>query len=249
MTQTVFIAGGNRGIGYSLVKAYSSDHKVITSARDPDAATELNKLAENADIHVVKLDLNDEDSIKAAAVATKKITDKIDIFICNSGIADVTGSFFATPKENWTKHFQTNVLGPILLFQQFQPLMKTSDVKKVSFVSSMAGSLTYDLPFPGTAYGQSKAALNFTVINLAKELKNDGFIVIPIHPGVVTTDMNKQVSAKMMEQNPELGAVFLQLPPPITPEQCGDDIKKLMAGLKPEDSGKFWGHDGQQLPY
>jgi NAD(P)-dependent dehydrogenase (short-subunit alcohol dehydrogenase family) len=39
-------------------------------------------------------------------------------------------------------------------------------------------------PWVAPAYGASKAALNFLSTDYAKDLKSEGFIVVPLYPGV-----------------------------------------------------------------
>lgn len=67
MTQlTYFITGGNRGIGFQIVKqlAASKDDKIIAAARDISKAVELKELAEKTgNISIVTLDVSSEESI------------------------------------------------------------------------------------------------------------------------------------------------------------------------------------------
>jgi NAD(P)-dependent dehydrogenase (short-subunit alcohol dehydrogenase family) len=39
-------------------------------------------------------------------------------------------------------------------------------------------------PWKATGYGASKAALNFLTTDYAKDLKDEGFIVVALYPGV-----------------------------------------------------------------
>lgn len=53
--------------------------------------------------------------------------------------------------------------------------------------SSLVGSITYNdgrFPFKAPAYGSSKAALNFLSVDYAKHLAPEGFVVVPLSPGV-----------------------------------------------------------------
>ncbi|SCV01053.1 LAMI_0G09054g1_1 [Lachancea mirantina] len=249
--QTVFISGGNRGIGFSLVKAFAqeADTTVFTTARNPDSATELQKLSKSSgNIHIVKLDVNSEESIQAAEAAIAAITKEIDIFISNSGIADFDGYALNTKRPNWIKHYTTNTLGPILLFQALFPLIEKGKLKKAFFISSEAASFQLELPIPTAAYGQSKAALNYTVRELALDLKKDGFTIAPFHPGVVDTDMAKKGAVKLGALDPKSASLF-DPANVITPDQSASYLKKLIEGLKPEDTGKFFAYDGSEIPW
>lgn len=251
MNQTIFISGGNRGIGLALVEAYSADinNVVIATARNTAKAEQLQEVAKkNTNVHVVELDVSSEKSIKDAFAAVSKLTKVVDVFISNAGIADTPSKALELPSDNWTKHYNTNVLGPILLFQTFYPLLAASSVKKALFVSSIIGSLTFELIFPGAAYGQSKAALNYTIKEFAKDLKSEGFIIVPVHPGVVSTDMGSSIGEQVAGFVPGISE-FFDPSIVITPEKSAVDLKKLTDNLKPEDSGRFWSYDGLELAW
>ena len=58
--KTVFITGGNRGLGLEFVKQYSQlGYGVIATCRNPDEARELNDLKETSttDIKIHSLDV------------------------------------------------------------------------------------------------------------------------------------------------------------------------------------------------
>jgi len=66
--------------------------------------------------------------------------------------------------------------------------------------------------------------------SLAAELKSEGFVCIAMHPGWVKTDMGGP--------NAEL-----------TPEQSITGMRKVIDGLKPEDTGRFFRHDGATVAW
>lgn len=248
--QTIFISGGNRGIGFALVELFSKDPetKVITTSRFPESATELQELAKKtSNVQFVKLDIASEDSIKSAAAEIAKLTSHIDVYISNSAYGNLTKTS-QTSRESWLAHYSVNVLGAIQLFQELLPLVKKSDVKKVVFISSAAGTLSSDLPVPGSAYGQSKAALNFTAHDLSKELGPEGFTIVPIHPGMVSTEKGAEVGQQIVSLVPQIAEVFANIPT-LTPQECAVALQKLISNLKPEDTGKFLNYDGLVMPW
>src|SRR5262245_55765054 len=64
---TVLITGSNRGLGLEFAKQYASrGWKVIATARNPDAATELRAIAaKNRGVSVEQLDVEDVAAIKS----------------------------------------------------------------------------------------------------------------------------------------------------------------------------------------
>ena len=76
MTSSIFVVTGtSRGIGLELVRQLASKgHLVFACARNPDASEKLQKLAENENVIVIKMDNMDRESIK--------VNTKIKIFVC-----------------------------------------------------------------------------------------------------------------------------------------------------------------------
>ena len=66
-----------RGIGLQIVKQLSANAEniVVASCRNPEVAQELSALksAAGGNVHILKIELNDGESIKAAAAETSKI--------------------------------------------------------------------------------------------------------------------------------------------------------------------------------
>jgi NAD(P)-dependent dehydrogenase (short-subunit alcohol dehydrogenase family) len=84
----------------------------------------------------------------------------------------------------------------------------------------------------GTNYGyaMSKAALNIGTRIMAGYLGSIGIITVAIHPGWVRT---------------RLGGPAAEL----DPEEAASSIFKLICTLKSEDSGRFIGPDGHDIPW
>ena len=76
-------------------------------------------------------------------------------------------------------------------------------------------------------YGDSKAALNDKLRELAPAWGRAGLIAIVMHPGWVRTDMGG-ASATLSVQESVTG------------------IRKVIAGLTPAEHGRFWQWDGRE---
>lgn len=249
--QTVyFITGGNRGIGFNLVKKISERENtvVITTARNPKDATELNQLTKvNSNVHVVKLDITSKQSNLDAAEEVAKLVRGIDVFISNAAIADSYKTVLDTDEEVWTNHWKTNVLGPIFLYQAFYPLVAKGNKKEIIFVSSLAGSIGTFFNASVSAYGQSKAALNYTTKEISFELRDQGFTVVAVHPGLVSTDMGKLGQETFIKSAPELKETVEALA--ITPEASASSLLSVFDRLNTDDNGKFISYDGTELTW
>lgn len=81
--------------------------------------------------------------------------------------------------------FEVNTVGTVKLFKSTWPLLRDGDAKKFIVVSSSVGSIAAleQESFPGTAYGISKAALNWFAKKVSVEMKDEGLLVGIVHPG------------------------------------------------------------------
>jgi NAD(P)-dependent dehydrogenase (short-subunit alcohol dehydrogenase family) len=74
-SRTYFITGASRGIGLELVKQLAAKGNIIiASARNPENASELQKLVDNKKVFAVKLDVQSEESVKASVQKVNEIS-------------------------------------------------------------------------------------------------------------------------------------------------------------------------------
>jgi norsolorinic acid ketoreductase len=143
---------------------------------------------------LVKLDSSNPDDALAAIKSLKSEhgIDKLDVVIANAGISKYFGKATVTPAEEMYDHFTVNSVAPLLLFQATWPLLQLSSHPKFLGISSGAGSLTMvdQLKVENTAYGASKAALNFVTRRIHAE--NPGLTAFVINPGWLQTDVSWQ---------------------------------------------------------
>lgn len=154
----------------------------------------------------------------------------LDLLFCNAGISGkrgmAPGSFdFAS----WEEVLRVNLLGPAALAEALIENVAASERRTIAMMSSRLGSISESsgMTLP---YSTSKAALNMLVKGLAATLASRGITVVALSPGWVRTDMGGQ------------GA-------PLSPEASVRGLRKVIEGLKPADSGKFFSHDGSAIPW
>jgi len=117
----------------------------------------------------------------------------------------------------------------VAVSQALHANLKAGAGKKLAAITSGLGS-TAQNGGQRYAYRSSKAALNNAMRGLSRDWAGDGIAVGIFHPGWVKTDMGGQ------------GASF-------TPEVSVRGLRKVLGGLRREDSGKFFSHDGSQIPW
>src|SRR5690606_33584874 len=93
--KTYLITGANSGTGFEASKILlSKGAKVAMLNRNPDKTTEAisvlkQELGAAVDVHVVRMDLGEQASVRAAAEEVLKTVPRIDALICNGAIAQV----------------------------------------------------------------------------------------------------------------------------------------------------------------
>ena len=200
--KNIVITGGNRGIGYGLLKIFSDKHNVIITARD-------NKKGENAiaglghlknEISYVVMDVNNPDSVIDGADDIKQRFNSIDLLINNAGILNREYELPAieTSEESILNTFDTNTLGVLRVCKSIVPLMTNSG--RIINISSGMGQLD-DMESGSTAYRISKTALNALTKILSNELSPLGIKVNTICPGWVQTDMGGANATLTIEES------------------------------------------------
>jgi len=212
MSQKIaLVTGATRGIGLETVRQLSQQNvHVLLAGRDRAKATEaaLKLQQEGLSVEAIALDVNDANSIAAAAKDVEKKFGHLDILVNNAGILvdDVTKKSSEQTLDAWRKTFDTNVFAVVAVTQVFLPLLRKSEAGRVVNVSSILGSLTlhsdpssgiYDFKVP--AYDASKSAVNAWTVHLAHELRDTPIKVNAIHPGSVKTDMNSYGDIEVTE--------------------------------------------------
>jgi NAD(P)-dependent dehydrogenase (short-subunit alcohol dehydrogenase family) len=92
MAPAIFITGANRGLGFEFASQYVADGwRVFATCRNPDAASKLRCLAQDAGgmLNVIAMDVTDAESVRNAATQLKDVT--IDVLINSAGIAGAPG--------------------------------------------------------------------------------------------------------------------------------------------------------------
>ncbi|WP_057914958.1 SDR family oxidoreductase [Peribacillus muralis] len=187
-----FVTGGNRGIGFELVKQLAvKGFKVILSSRDPKKGYEaLEKLKDpNLDISYMMMDVDEQDSIRQSAHTVNEKYGRLDVLINNAGIyVDGDEKLITMDPSILEKTMRTNFFGPYFVIHSFIPLMEKRGYGRIINISSELGAMS-DMSVQGTgAYKLSKLALNGMTQLMATEIKGD-IKINSVDPGWVSSDM------------------------------------------------------------
>ena len=219
----VLITGANRGIGLEFARQYAADGwQVTAAAREPAKADELNGLG----VRVETLDMRD---LEAVAAFGDRIEGELDLLISNAGtwIPETADS----PEEGrqWAEMMTVNSIAPYFLARTLLRQAAAARGKLIAITSKM-GSIADNRSGGYVPYRSSKATLNMAWSCLALETRSMGITCALLHPGWVRTRMGGPTA-------------------PTAPEQSVAAMRRLIGGLGPEQSGRFFNHDGTEIPW
>ncbi|XP_016140940.1 retinol dehydrogenase 12 [Sinocyclocheilus grahami] len=203
--KTVIITGANTGIGKETARDLAKrGARVVMACRDLEKAEaarkELIEDSGNQNIVANKLDLSDTKSIRAFAELINKEEKQVNILINNAGIMMCP---YSKTADGFEMQFGVNHLGHFLLTYLLLDLLKKSAPSRIINVASVAhtwGSIHLDDInsekgySPRRAYGQSKLANILCTRSLAKRLQGSGVTVYSLHPGVVQSELFRNLS-------------------------------------------------------
>lgn len=183
---SVFITGADGGLGLSLCKIFVDKGWSVYAG-----CFTSNEAKQNEERFTrVALDVRSIDSVSEAAQTVSQNTKSLDLLINNAGINPAK---LATLEELDFELISTtldvNTIGPLRVAQQFLTLLRKGTGKRITNISSEAGTLTDCQRDAWYGYAASKAALNRTTKILRNYLKHEGFDVCAIHPGWMRSGM------------------------------------------------------------
>ncbi|CAM3366797.1 SDR family oxidoreductase [Paenibacillus taichungensis] len=201
--QVALVTGGNRGIGYELVKQLAqTGFRVLLACRDPKTGREAaQKLKEsNLDVSFLRMDVSDQDSIRKAADEVNEKYGRLDVLINNAGVYfDENKQLLTMEPELLENTMDTNFFGVYYVVRSFITLMKKQGYGRIINVSSEMGAMR-DMSSRGTgAYRVSKLAMNGLTQLLAAELQGD-IKINAVCPGWVSSDMGGPSAPKNPKQ-------------------------------------------------
>lgn len=200
VNKVVIVTGGSRGIGAEIVKTLANEnYKVIlnyNNSKEQAEKIQQELLEQGKEIEIVKADVSKKEEAKKLIQFALNKFNKIDVLINNAGISQ-EGLFTDVTEEEWQKIMNINLNSVFYCTQQALKYMIQEQQGCIINISSIWGETGASCE---VAYSATKAAINGMTKALAKEVGPSNIRVNAIAPGIIDTDMNRNLTTEELEQ-------------------------------------------------
>lgn len=187
------------------------------------------------------IDYTNEDSFAEAANLAAS-TGSLDLVIVTNGIlhdADFMPekSLKELSVEKFLRTFQVNTIVPALIAKHFLPKLNREKIAIFAALSAKVGSISDNNLGGWYAYRASKAALNMIIKNAAIEIArtHNQAIIVGLHPGTVDSPLSKP-----FHKNLPNNKLF-------SPDESVKNLLEVLRGLSPNQSGRCFAWDGEEI--
>jgi 3-oxoacyl-[acyl-carrier protein] reductase len=233
MGRVALITGASQGIGRACALRLAKDGAAVAcAARNEQKLAEVcaEIIAAGGRAATFKVDVEQEDEIKAAIKAVMGEFGKIDILVNNAGITR-DQLILRMKRADWDAVLATNLTAAYLCSQQALASMLKQRWGRIINVASIFGQIGQ----VGQAnYSASKAGLIGLTMALAREVASRNITVNAVAPGYIETAMtagiNEQMKSTVLERIP-LGRAGSDL-----------DVANAVAFLASDEAGYITGH-------
>ena len=188
---SVLINGGSRGIGAEMVELFTKNgYSVAFTYKNSEEEAKALSLKTGA--LAIKADSASEAEVISAVKIASEAFFGIDVLI-NSAAVSSFSLFTDISYEDWNKIFAVNVGGAFLYTKAVLPYMINKKHGRIINITSMWGITGSSCE---VHYSATKAALIGFTKALAKEVGPSNITVNAIAPGLINTDMNKNLSSE-----------------------------------------------------
>lgn len=186
----ILITGASRGIGREIaIKLANNGNRIIANYNKSEEQANILK-QENNNIEIYKADVSKREEVHQMVADVIQKYGKIDVLINNAGISEEK-MFIDVTDNDWNKMINNNLYSVFCTTQEVLPSMvaqKSGCIINISSIWGLVGASCESI------YSVSKAGIDAITKSLAKELGPSGIRVNSIAPGIIDTDMNKNLN-------------------------------------------------------
>jgi len=195
--KAVIVTGGSRGIGRAIVELLAAEGANVSFFfRDNAAAAAEVVAAAGARVTAEQVDIRDSTACAAAVERIGERCGRIDILVNNAGL--IRDNLLGLLEDDDIRAvLETNVGGTFNVTRAVVPHMIARRAGKIVNVSSVAGEKGGR---GQTNYAASKGAINAFTRALAVELAPRRITVNCVAPGVIETDMSREIREAAAEE-------------------------------------------------
>ena len=238
MKKTVAIIGSSGAIGNAVSDNLINDESIGIIYKFSRSMP----VKENERVKNIFLDIEDEESIKSSLDHVPSDT-KFDLVFVATGILHNDKEIFPEKSikdidiDKLKKVILVNTIGPTLIGKYFIPYLRKDEKSVFAFLSARVGSISENKLGGWYSYRASKTALNQIIKNFSIEIKrtNKNAIFVGLQPGTVKSFLSKPFERNVKEDN-----LF-------TPEYSAEKLLQVINDLSPDDSGKFFAWNGEEI--
>lgn len=246
--RVAIVTGGGRGIGRGIVQVLSREGASVVIA-DIDQENAQRTAAEiqqaGGKAVVVRVDVTDASSAAAGVAAAIEAFGRMDILVNNAGVAGEHVGGGSITADDWDACYEVNLKGSWIMSRAAVAHFKGSGGGKIVNIASIAGRRGG----AGLAhYCASKAGVISLTQSLARDLGPSNINVNAVCPGLLWTDMWRQLEAAIgHDATPEVVErrrvfdSFIAQNCPLRREQTPEDIGQAVAFFASDEARNITG--------
>ncbi len=200
MKKTIIVTGAAKGIGKAIIEGLDKNKfNIILNYNKSEK--EAQKIQENFEkegykIDIIKADVSNKKDVEKLIQYTINKYKKIDILVNNAGISQ-TKLFTEITDEDWNKMITTNLTSVFYMTREATKYMIHEKEGLIINISSIWGIIGASCE---SHYAVTKAGIDAMTKSLAKELGPSNIRINSIAPGIIETDMIKNLKSEEIEE-------------------------------------------------
>ena len=243
--QVVMITGAVTGIGHATALAFGQDGaNLVVSGRNAEAGEAVVKelRALGAEAEFVLTDVTREDDVRTLIEKTVKRFGRLDVAVNCAGTAEQPGPLVDQTVENYTKTFDTNVLGTFLGLKHE---LKVMIPQGSGSIINMSSTLGQKAALGTSIYAATKHAVEGLTKTAALEAASANVRVNAVAPGPIDTGLLDRVTGSAEKKADMVAGVPLKRLG--RPEEIAQMILFLASDKAPFITGQIFGVDGGKM--